>query len=158
VTNAGSYCRQIRESIFQGDAEHPYHLSVGVVPVTSEGLIGVHHLQGPDGDGYEFIHETVHDREPLEDAAERGLWEEAGVHGDVVAFIGSLITGYKRDGRDVEKTTPYFQVWVSSLDMRRPRLDDERQGRPIEWHRAAHLVSAPGLGTEGFLLLRLISA
>jgi len=51
----------MRESIFQGDAKHPYHLSVGLIPINSEGLIGVHHFVSLESESYEFIHETVHE-------------------------------------------------------------------------------------------------
>ena len=106
------------KSLFRGDASHPYHLSIGIVLLKDKNTIYLHHYKSIQKEGddkilqniYTLFRETLEPSETLEEAVTRGLKEELGASGEILAYIGSRKTGFLRDNVRVEKTTLYFAV------------------------------------------------
>ena len=73
---------------FVGEAEHPYHLSVGAVVYDQEGQIAVHHFAERFGakDIYTLMRETIEYQEPLPTAVARGLKEEFDLTGTIEMY------------------------------------------------------------------------
>ncbi|MEK9173970.1 MAG: NUDIX hydrolase [Patescibacteria group bacterium] len=137
------------ENIFRFSQESPFHLSVGAVLYNEEGLIATHyfqefHLRGEAK--YENIfllmRETVESGESLEVAVERGLREEIGAEGKIEQFLGTIVSYFEKNGIEerIEKTTVYFLVKLSSLDLTRRLEDYEVLHSELEWHTPDSLI------------------
>ena len=108
-------------SLYRATKKWPAHLSVTVVLLNDRHDIAMHFWQKSvwGDDLYSLMHETLHNGEPLEDAAARGLQEEWGVTGDILAYLG---TGIKRfsvpneKSRRLDKALPTFLAKLVSVD------------------------------------------
>lgn len=96
---------------FIGQRKSPYHLSVGAVVMDAKRQVYCHHLFKPRGgsDVYLLMRETVEPNESVESALRRGLFEEFGIRGKIVKYLGSIVSSFKNwQGANVQKTTLYF--------------------------------------------------
>ena len=135
---------------FQGNNEHPRHLSVGAVVLNDKNKVCCHHFtkanvsgywpdEGLD-DFYILMRETLEPNESLEKALERGLMEEFGITAEIVDYLGSRIGRFVHKSIEVEKTTVYFLCCVQSQDESlRDTSDIEGQSK-IEWHGPDFLI------------------
>lgn len=135
---------------FQGNKDHPQHVSVGVILVNEKGEICCHHftkslIKGywadeDIGDFYLLMRETIHPDETLEHAAIRGLMEEFGAIATIEDYIGSIVGRFRHEGVEVEKTTLYFLCRLASQDLSRRSGDDIESKTDVEWHAPAKLI------------------
>lgn len=127
---------------WQGNADHPYHLSVGAVLFNEKKEIACLHYKEfndpTDGktyaDLYTLMRKTLEPNEAPEAALARGMAAELGAVGEVVEFIGSIRGPFFHKGVAVEKTTLYFLV--RKLGETTP----EDCGAAIEWHTPGFLI------------------
>lgn len=107
--------------------ESPTHISVAAVLRNTEGKVLCHFFKKEDlpdesegkGDLYLLMRESLHLGEALESAVARGLMEEYGAEGNVIDFLGTIVSHFpSSDNRAVtiEKTVLYFLVDFISLD------------------------------------------
>lgn len=70
-------------------------------------------------DLYLLMRESLHLREPLEEAVARGLMEEYGATGTIVDFLGTIVSHFPSSDdhqTPIEKTVLYFLVDFISID------------------------------------------
>ncbi|MDQ5913848.1 MAG: hypothetical protein QG623_467 [Patescibacteria group bacterium] len=128
---------------FQGTLQKPYHISVGAALVNSKGQIACHHfIDHPklNNEAFILMRETMEPNETIEDTLRRGLMEEFGAEGDLIAYVGSLVKQYKAGEATVQKTTLYFLVKLNEISEDRRDPDDPESGSTIEWHRSEKLA------------------
>lgn len=119
------------DNLYKYAIDSPYHVSVGAILFNDKNEICVHrflsksipkeslHLTGGLDEVYLLMRETVHDNEPLEMAALRGIEEEFGAIGKVEKYLGAL-TAKVDDGNSFffEKVTHYFAIRLKVLSLR----------------------------------------
>lgn len=135
---------------YQGNSEHPRHLSVGAVVLNDQGEVCVHHIYKDKLEGYwseqevddAFIlmRETIVPGEDLERAVHRGVVEEFGIKGEIVDYIGSIQSHFKHKGVEIEKTTLYFLFKMESQDLSLRDTSDVEGTTDIEWHKPESLI------------------
>lgn len=135
---------------FQGNKDHPQHVSVGAIVVNGKGEVCCHHFTDADLEGYwpneglnDFyllMRETVSQDETLERALTRGLKEEFGVEARMVDYVGSIQSHFKHEGVTVEKTTLYFYCMLVSQDAARRDTSDIEGKSALEWHTLDFLI------------------
>lgn len=134
---------------FQGNADHPYHISVGAVLQNDRGEVCCNYYKSPQAgywkecgmsDFYTLMRETLEPGESLESALERGLQEEFGAKGECLTYIGSIQGTFMHRGVSVEKTTLYFLTKLVSQDVITRRKEDAEEGSSIEWHTLDFLI------------------
>jgi ADP-ribose pyrophosphatase YjhB (NUDIX family) len=107
--------------------ESPTHISVAALLRNSEGNILCHFFKKEDlphesegkSDLYLLMRESLHLGESLEDAVHRGLMEEYGAEGNVVDFLGTIVSHFPSSQDPtvtIEKTVLYFLVDYISQD------------------------------------------
>ncbi len=134
---------------FKGTKEKPYHLSVGAVILNDENKVCCHYFEKMTlrkvfedyKDFYILMRETVEMGETLEQALHRGLFEEFGVTGDIVTFLGSIKSEYILGGATVEKTTLYFLVNMKTFQPELRSLEDVEKESEIQWQDIDFLIS-----------------
>lgn len=108
-----------RDDLFNSTSSWPAHISVSAVLFNRRHEIALHHwAHVPWGDNiYSLMHETLHNLEPLELAVARGLQEEWGAEGKVIAYLGTEVLGFHvaDEHRDFRKAQPTFLVEFSSI-------------------------------------------
>jgi hypothetical protein len=135
---------------FQGNSEHPQHLSVGAVLINDKKEICVHHFNNPEllkgywtdeglVDFYLLMRETVEPNETLEHALARGLMEEFGVTAELKDYIGSIQSHFLHKDVEVEKTTLYFLCLLKTQDISK-RTGDIESKTLIEWRVPGFLI------------------
>jgi len=139
---------------FQGNKDHPQHISVGAVLRNGEGLIRVHHFPEEVASGfwksinvtdfYILMRETIEPDETLEHALHRGLQEEFNAVATLDDYLGSIVSTAYDDstGEHVpfQKTTLYFLcTYVQDAAAERDTSDGEGQSI-LEWKSAAELI------------------
>lgn len=142
------------QNYFQGNKEHPQHISVGGVVVNERGEILVHHfvrgdLPGywPDlgiNDFYILMRETLNPNETLESGLHRGLMEEFGVTAELQDYLGSIKCNFLKNvegEREIEKTTLYFLCKFISQDLSKRSTHDIEGKTDLEWHTPEFLIS-----------------
>jgi hypothetical protein len=148
------------ETYFQGNHEHPQHISVGGILVNESGEICVHHfIKNTAGyfaendlkNFYILMRETLKSNETLEAALARGLKEEFGAVGTLVDYVGSLRVHWNHKGIPVEKTTLYFLARLVSQDESLRKKSGEGTSI-LEWHTPDFVISA--IKEQGKLLKR----
>jgi hypothetical protein len=131
------------QNYFQGDSEHPQHVSVGAVLINNKNDICCHHFnsakfdfkgywreQGLD-DFYTLMRKTIKPDETLENTLHRGLLEEFGAEAEIINYIGSIQSYFEDKGVKIQKTTLYFLCKLKTQDLNKRGLGDiESQ---IEW-------------------------
>ena len=141
------------ENYFQGNWQHPRHVSAGAILLNGEGKICAHHFVSADlqdfqgywpdekvDDFYILMRSTLLPDQTVEEALQRGLLEEFGANGRILDYIGSINSHFKNKGVQVEKTTLYFICKLLSQDLSR-RNDQDIEGKSrIEWQTASFLI------------------
>ena len=105
----------------------PTHISVAALLRNAEGKILCHFFKKEDlpdesegkSDLYLLMRESIHRNEELEAAVHRGLMEEYGAEGEVVDYLGSIVSHFPCSDDlsvSIEKTVLYFLVDLISLD------------------------------------------
>lgn len=127
---------------WQGNADHPYHLSVGAVLINDEKKVcALHYTDFHDPtDGtvyphlYTLMRKTLEPNETLEQALLRGIALEFGAIGKIVEFLGSQRGPFFHKGVQVEKTTVYFLVRYESA------VTAGETGAAVEWMEPGELM------------------
>lgn len=135
---------------FQGNSEHPQHISVGAILINDSGEICCHHFLTKDlkgywkdqkiDDFYILMRETIELNESLERALHRGLQEEFGATADLVDYVGSIKSTFQHKGVSIEKTTLYFVCKLINQDLSKRTGDDIESKSNIEWHKSDFLI------------------
>ncbi len=130
-------------SITKATKEFPFHVSVGAVLTNDEGLICVHFYKKDDlpietekkSDLWLLMRESIESGEALETTVLRGLKEEFGAAGEVKAYLGSIKSHFplRVSKVEVEKTTLYFHVKMTSLDPESRDKDEVESKSEIKW-------------------------
>lgn len=141
------------KNYFQGNNEHPRHISVGAVVLNDKGEVCCHHfvrgdLPGywPDlgiNDFYILMRETLNPNETLEECLHRGLMEEFGMTAKLIDYLGSIKCHFKKNiegEKEIEKTTLYFLCEFVSQDLSKRSKEDIEGETEVEWHSAEFLI------------------
>lgn len=154
-----------RMNYFQGNKDHPQHISVGAVMRNGEGLIRVHHFPKEMASGfwksvgvtdfYILMRKTIEQNETLEHALARGLQEEFNAVARLDDYLGAIVsTAY--DQRDAavtypfQKTTLYFLcTYEKDAGVVRDMSDAEGQSE-LEWRSAEELIPIMRAQKEAF--------
>lgn len=151
------------KNYFQGNNDHPRHVSVGAVLVNDgstgspqeKGKICAHHFNSKSGsefagywkdqgldDFYILMRETVEMGETLEEATHRGLLEEFGAEAEIIDYLGSIQICFKHRGSEVEieKTTLYFLCKLKNQDLSKRSRGDVEYESVLEWHSPEFLI------------------
>ena len=139
----------MKNNIYKGTAEHPFHLSVGAVLVNNKNEICCHYFKKFKSktdlieleNFYILMRETLESKETLEQAVLRGISEEFGATGDILDYVGSIKSQFNRLNTPVEKTTLYFLVKLNNFDLSLRMKDDEEKLSEIQWHPIDFLIS-----------------
>jgi hypothetical protein len=138
------------DNLFKHKPESPFHVSVGALVVNDEGKIRVHHATkektkeqyllklGGLPEVYLLMRETLQDNESLEDAVNRGVYEEFGIKGQIKKYLGAIQGLIQEDG-GFEKTTLYFLVEMTE-QLPRPDVDEESH-TDLEWREPEELIT-----------------
>lgn len=121
--------------------ERPFHLSIGAVLVNDKNEVACHHFHErtdvSDGkhypDIYILMRETPEPNESIETVVARGLKEEFGAEGELVGFLGSIVSTFPLKGVAIEKTTPYFFVRLTKQDISLREKDSSESVSTLEW-------------------------
>ena len=138
-------CDTIRHmNPYKGTKEYPHHISVGVILINDKNEVACHFygeqtIRNYPKNFYTLLHESLEAKETLEDAVTRGLKEEYSMKGSVDRYIGSVVTGFDREGVRVEKTVLYFLCKLISIDER--DLSDPESVSEIKWMNIDDLIS-----------------
>ncbi len=134
---------------FQGNKDHPRHLSVGAVLMNEKGEICAHYLS-ENINGYWkdeglvgthiLMRETVEHNESLEQAVERGLMEEFGATAEIKDYIGSIQSHFKDEEVEGEKITLYFLCNLIDQNQSRRDTSDVEGQTDLEWHPLDFLI------------------
>lgn len=140
------------KNYFQGNSEHPQHISVGAVVINEAGEVCCHHFDSTKGkyegywkeqgleNFYILMRETIEPNETLEQALHRGLMEEFGIEAELLDYIGSIQSHFKSKGVEIEKTTLYFLGKLKNQDLSKRSSSDIEFESQIEWHTADFLI------------------
>jgi hypothetical protein len=131
------------ENFYRSTAVKPYHLSVGAVVINKNREVLCHHFSefaGEKYDAYILMRETIHHGESLEDAVQRGIMEEFGAKGKIIAYIGSTLGTLMRGEVPTEKTTLYFLVEYENHDLSLRSEEDIENGSTVEWQSPDFLL------------------
>lgn len=140
---------------FQGNKDHPQHISVGAVLRNAEGKVRVHHF--PPGiaqgfwkgagvtDFYILMRETLQPNETLEAALHRGLKEEFNAVAMMDDYLGTVVsTAYHATDTEgkipFQKTTLYFLCTYQKDAGERRDMSDEEGQSILEWKSAEELI------------------
>ena len=140
------------KNYFQGNSEHPQHISVGAILLNDKNEICCHHF---DSSKYDFkgywkdeglenfyilMRETIEPNETIEGALRRGLMEEFGAEGELIDYVGSIKSRFESKGIEIEKTTLYFLFKLKGQDLNKRGTDDVEFESQLEWHTAEFLI------------------
>lgn len=140
------------QNYFQGNSQHPQHISIGALVLNEEGKVCCHHFDSTKSnfkgywkdqgleDFYILMRETVEPNETLEQALHRGLMEEFGIEAELVDYIGSIQSHFKSKGVEIEKTTLYFLCKLKSQDLSRRSAGDVEFESQVEWQTPDFLI------------------
>ena len=123
---------------FQASPEHPYHLSVGAIPLQAKNYVYCLYWKEKHSvkNVYSLMTETVNPNETIETGLRRGLFEEMGISGRIKCFVGSVVAKGEWFGKTdqtflVEKTTLYFMVDVESFNLSKRSPADAKNGSEV---------------------------
>jgi ADP-ribose pyrophosphatase YjhB (NUDIX family) len=135
-------------SLYKATPRWPAHLSATVVLLNDRGDVAMHYwAKSVWGDDlYSLMHETVHNGEPLEQAAARGLQEEWGVTGKIVAYLGThtmQFTLNEQNDRVLHKALPSFLARFVSVDasLRQSGPEGESKLVWLTFNKAAEIMA-----------------
>lgn len=139
--------------LYQHSERSPFHISVGAVLVNEKGKICVHkrtlentpekyhYAMGGLPELVILMRESLENGETPEKAVLRGIKEEFGAEGEVLAYLGSLqVRVQTREAHAFEKTTLYFSVRLISQNESEREKDGEG-GSELVWYTPAELIS-----------------
>lgn len=135
-----------KENIFRASEEYPYHLSVGAVVVNDKNEILCHHFEQLDIHGvivkdlYILMRESLEPNESLEQTVSRGLQEECGVKGEIISFLGTLVTQHRDTGFLVNKSTLYFLVKCTEFKPENRLKNDPESGSVLKFYDKNFLI------------------
>jgi hypothetical protein len=137
-------------SIHQHSAQSPYHISAGAVLINEHHEIAAHHFEsftipglGTITDFYILMRESLENNETLEQAIQRGLSEEMGAAGTIMAYLGSETHESPTPGHGTfQKTTHYYLVKCTDFDERKRDSKDPESTSTIAWLQAEELINA----------------
>lgn len=122
---------------FNATAKSPAHFSVAAVLINDRHELAMHHWDHCAwGDNiYSLMHETLHGHEPLESGVARGLQEEFGAQGKLLAYLGAEAQTFHvaYENRTLRKTTAYFLVDLTSIDPARREEAGPESESDILW-------------------------
>lgn len=131
------------KNIFQGNKEFPFHISVGAILTNEVGLICTHYFKKEDlpveseakSDLILLMRETIEPGESIEEALLRGIEEEFGAKGQIVAYLGSIksIFPWRGSKVQIEKTTIYFHIIMTSINPKLREKDGVESKSEIRW-------------------------
>lgn len=140
----------MKPTYFQGNSQHPQHISVGGILVNEKGEVCCHHFFTKDikgywteeglDDFYTLMRETINPGESLESALHRGLMEEFGAVGEIIDYVGSIKSHFKHKDVEVEKTTLYFLCKLINQDLSKRSGEDIESKSAIEWQKPEFLI------------------
>lgn len=136
---------------YKGNADHPWHLSVGAVLVNDKKEVACHYFKEVTlrtydykdevyKDFYILMRETPELGETLEQTLNRGLMEEFGAEGQIATYIGSIKANFPHRDKLVEKTTVYFLVNLKSFDLSKRSKNDPESDSEIQWQPVDVLI------------------
>jgi len=131
---------------YQGNADHPWHLSVGAVVLNDKKEVCCHYFKEVTikNDTFSDLHilmrETIEQGETLEQTLSRGLLEEFGVTGKIRTYVGSIKAEFPHKGKVVEKTTLYFLVDLINFDPSKRQSTDLESQSEIQWQPLDFLI------------------
>jgi hypothetical protein len=133
---------------FSHSANSPFHLSVGAVLIDESHKVACHFFENiadsKTGDIYKdtyiLMRETLEPNETLEQAVARGLAEEFGAKGEIMDFIGAQSISFQRENYQFYKTTLYFLVQLTSIDVSKRLSNDPEGGSEIQWQDIDFLI------------------
>lgn len=141
------------QNYFQGNNDHPRHISIGGVVLNEKGEVMVHHFVREDlpgywpdlgiNDFYILMRETLNPHETLEGALHRGLMEEFGVRAELVDYIGSIKSNFLKNvegEKMIEKTTLYFLCKFIDQDLSKRSQEDIEGKTEVEWQPVEFLI------------------
>jgi hypothetical protein len=132
-----SEANDLHDDLFNATKSWPAHMSASAVLFNHAHEIAMHYWErAPWGNNvYSLMHETLHNLEPLEVAVARGLQEEWGAEGKIIAYLGTQVLSFyeAKDKLNFHKALPYFLVEFESMSPeRRDNEGYEAQSR-IVW-------------------------
>lgn len=136
----------IKPNIFRASREYPYHLSVGAVVVNDDNQIFCHYFNELDIHGiivkdlYLLMRESLELNESLEQCLSRGLQEEYGVKGEIISFLGTLVTQHNDTGFLVHKSTLYFLVKCTEFNIENRSKNDHESGSILKFYDKDFLI------------------
>lgn len=144
----------MKRNYFQGNKDHPQHISVGAVIMNEKGEVCCHHFiadtlsgywademkkAGMD-DFYLLMRETLLPNETVETALQRGMRKEFGISAEMIDYIGSVRSHFMHQGIEVEKMTLYFICRLVSWDLTKRDTSDIEGTTKIEWQKPGFLI------------------
>lgn len=110
--------------------ENPFHLSVGAALISKNRQLLT--LKRQDGK-YILPRGSMEAGETIEATLTRELMEETGYQARPVAFLGTIISHFERDGSQVEKTTLYHLLESPRRLEDGPTPGDDEQKSEVRW-------------------------
>ena len=139
-----------KKNYFQGNSEHPQHISVGAIVLNDKNEVCCHHFFAKDlkgywveeelDDFYLLMRETIRPNETLEQTLERGLMEEFGITATMIDYVGSIQSRFMHKGITVEKTTLSFLSRLVEQDHSKRDTSDIEGTTKIEWKTIDFLI------------------
>ena len=121
---------------FVGSVAYPYHLSIGGILLNDRNEVCCHYFKHIEIAGlsatdlYLLMRETIHPNETIEQC----------LAGDLLAYVGSLITTFPRKGVTIQKTTLYFTARLQEgVSLSRSTQDIEGTSE-VCWHSLDFLI------------------
>ncbi len=140
------------KDFFVQSVESPTHISVAAVMRNDGGRLLCHFFKKEDlpdesegkSDLYLLMRESIHRNEALEAAVHRGLMEEYGAEGEVVDYLGSIVSHFPCSNDisvSIEKTVLYFLVDLISLDESKREVGAVESRSILVWLTPSELLA-----------------
>lgn len=110
--------------------DKPFHLSVGAALISKNRQLLT--LKRPGG-AHILPRGSMEPGETIEATLARELLEETGYQAKPVAFLGTIISHFERDGAQIEKTTLYHLLESPVRLKDGPAPGDDEQASEICW-------------------------
>lgn len=131
--------------------ESPTHISVAAVLRNNDGNVLCHFFKKEDlpdesegkSDLYLLMRESLHLGESLESAVARGLMEEYGAEGNIIDFLGTIVSHFPSSDNPavtIEKTVLYFLVDFASIDKSKREAGAVESRSQLHWLKPEDLL------------------
>ena len=138
----------MNKNYFQGNADHPWHISVGAILLNTKNEVCCHYFkeiqlrkdEAVFKDMYILMRETIEPNESLEITLRRGLMEEFGAEGVLRTYVGSIKSQFPYKGIIVEKTNLYFLVDLIKFEPEKKTGTDRESESQIQWQSIDFLI------------------